>query len=225
MAQFGLGCSIKLNDPVPWHSNLWVCAKHHKVAAGQICNGVFARQDQLAIVLEVCKGFSLDSGAFSFWKRGEPVDWDLYRSFVFEHYQHPAYQFALIPDVIGGGESENDELLEQYPLPSGVPVFHQGESMQRLEALVSNYPYVAIGSVETYIPSDSFDHWMQECMEVLCDDKGKPRCKIHGLRMLNPQVFQQYPLCSADSTNLGQNCNNHSQWAGPYKPASTEVRG
>lgn len=185
----------------------------------------FARPDQLSLVLEVCKGFALDSGAFSFWKRGEPIDWDLYRSFVFEHYQHPGYQFSLIPDVIGGSDEENDELLKQYPLPGGVPVFHQNESLARLKRLVEYYPTVALASTETHIPSYSFDSWMIDCMRVICDEKGKPRCKIHGLRMLNPKIFTGYPLASADSTNVAQNCNNLTQWSGPYKPVNTEVRG
>lgn len=185
----------------------------------------FARPDQIGIVLQVSKGFALDSGAFSFWKRGEPVDWDLYRSFVFDHYRHPGYQFSLIPDVIGGTEEENDKLLEEYPLPGGIPVFHQGETMARLNRLVEHYPAVALASTETYIPSDSFDSWMIDCMRLLCDEEGKPRCKIHGLRMLNIKIFEKYPLASADSTNVAQNCNNHSQWTGSYKPVNTEVRG
>ena len=200
-----------------------VCAS--KILASRFAMISFARPDQLNLILEVCKGFALDSGAYSFWKRGATIDWELYRSWVFTLYQHPGYQFALLPDRIGGSEDENDELLDKYPLPSGVPVFHQGESMTRLQRLVEKYPAVAIGSTEPHIPSDSFDSWMIDCMKLLCDEEGKAKVKIHGLRMLNSKIFTMYPFASADSTNVAQNCNNPTMWTGSYQPVTTAIRG
>jgi len=44
---------------------------------------------------------------------------------------------------------------------------------------------------------------MQEAFEALRDNNLKPR--IHGLRMLDGRVLGNYPLSSADSTNLA--CN------------------
>ena len=185
----------------------------------------FARPDQLELVSEVCAGFALDNGAFSFWSRGEEPDWELYRSWVFEWYQHPAFQFALIPDEVEGGEDVNDELLRQYPLPNGVPVYHQGERLERLERLVASYERVALASVERYIPSDTFWSWIGEVMAICCDAHGRPRCKLHGLRMLNPEIFERLPLASADSTNLARNCNHRQRWSGRYVPVGAELRG
>jgi len=185
----------------------------------------FADPAQFDLVKEHCSGFALDNGAFSFWKRGKKVDWELYRSWVFNNFRHPGYCFAICPDVIEGSEADNDDLLKHYGLPEGVPVFHQGESWGRLERLIKTYPRIALGSVEKYIPSDSFHEWMIEAMKVLCDEEGKPKVKIHGLRMLNPDVFQKYPLSSADSTNIAQNYNNSNRWGGTYNPVSADMRG
>ena len=46
---------------------------------------------------------------------------------------------------------------------------------------------------------------MAAIMKIACDEKGRPRCKLHGLRMLDPRVFTRLPLHSADSTNADRN--------------------
>jgi len=184
----------------------------------------YADQTQFELVKEHCSGYALDCGAYSFWKRGIEIDWELYRSWVLSNYQHPGYCFSICPDIIGGDEKDNDELLKEYPLPEGVPVFHQGESLSRLEKLMKSYPRIALGSIEKFLPSDTFYEWMNECMRILCDKDGNPRVRIHGLRMLNPEIFQKYPLSSADSTNIAQNYNNGNRWGGTYNPVSGDMR-
>jgi len=185
----------------------------------------FARPDQANLVLEYCSGFILDNGAFSAWKRGEQIDWNAYVRWVQELSIHPGYQFSILPDVINGTEEENDELLQQYELPCGVPVFHQGETMDRIDRLAQTYSTVAISSVEKVIPSITFDTWMSQVMEVLTDKQGFPKVRIHGLRMLNPRIFTKYPFSSADSSMVGQNCADEGKFNGSLRPISTEVRG
>lgn len=65
---------------------------------------------------------------------------------------------------------------------------------------------------------------MNEAMNVVCDKNGNPLCKLHGLRMLNPEVFTRLPLSSADSTNIAQNVGIDSAWRGTYMPPSKDVR-
>lgn len=61
-------------------------------------------------------------------------------------------------------------------------------------------------------------------MNAVCDKNGNPICKLHGLRMLNPDVFSRLPFSSADSTNIAQNVGIDSKWRGTYTPASKESR-
>lgn len=65
---------------------------------------------------------------------------------------------------------------------------------------------------------------MAEAMNAVCDKNGNPICKLHGLRMLNPEVFSRLPLSSADSTNIAQNIGIDSAWRGTYTPPSKECR-
>jgi hypothetical protein len=46
---------------------------------------------------------------------------------------------------------------------------------------------------------------MGEAMGAVCDRNGQPITKLHGLRMLDPNVFTRLPLASADSTNCARN--------------------
>lgn len=65
---------------------------------------------------------------------------------------------------------------------------------------------------------------MAQAMRVICNDDGEPLCKLHGLRMLDPEVFTRLPLSSADSTNIGQNIGIDSTWKGNYQPVGPELK-
>jgi len=188
----------------------------------------FARRDQLALVMEVCQSFAIDNGAFSAWQSGKPVtDWSGYYAWAQEMLFIPSCDFAVIPDVIDGDEQANDELLAQWPLPRwfGAPVWHMHESIDRLLRLAMNYPRVCIGSSGGFSRVGSQEWWvrMGQAMDRVCPD-GRPLCRLHGLRMLNTEVFSRLPLASADSTNIARNVGIDQKWRGTYLPPSREVR-
>jgi hypothetical protein len=65
---------------------------------------------------------------------------------------------------------------------------------------------------------------MAEAMNAVCPD-GYPVCKLHGLRMLDPEVFTKLPFSSADSTNIGRNIGIDNNWKnGNYPPPTKESR-
>ena len=64
---------------------------------------------------------------------------------------------------------------------------------------------------------------MNEVLNAICDSSGRPPCKLHGLRMLNPEVFSKLPLSSADSANAAINGGSISRF-GSYVPPSAAQR-
>ena len=64
---------------------------------------------------------------------------------------------------------------------------------------------------------------MTEAMNVACDKRGAPRARLHGLRMLDPEIFTRLPLASADSTNAAVNCGSLSRF-GTYLPPTAAQR-
>lgn len=172
----------------------------------------FEAPEQIAFAAEVCQSFALDNGAFSVWRRGAVLDVKGYVEWVDEWKRHPGFDWCLIPDVIDGTEADNDAMFAEYraaggDLLAGVPVWHMHESLERLARLCRTWPRVALGSSGQWADVGTPDWWqrMGEAMDFLCDDVGRPPAKLHGLRMLNPTVFSQLPLSSADSTNAAQN--------------------
>lgn len=186
----------------------------------------FPRQDDVGAVAECCQSFVFDNGAFSVWKRGEALDVEGYTHWVDEWRFHPGFDWALIPDVIDGSEADNDALLRDWPFGNdGVPVWHMHESLGRLERLCRDFRTVALGSSGQW-PTPGTDSWWQrmgEAMAVACDDQGRPRAKLHGLRMLDPEIFTRLPLASADSTNAAVNCGSLSRF-GSYLPPTAAQR-
>lgn len=175
-------------------------------------------EEDIGTAAEVCQTFVVDNGAFSAWRTGNAItDWSGYYDFVNEWRRHPAFDWAIIPDVIDGDETANDYLLAQWPYEEcGVPVWHLHETTDRLERLVAAYPRVALGSSGEFADPGTRSWWarMAEAMEVIVDEHNRPRAKLHGLRMLDPAIFHRLPLASADSTNAARNGSRTAERCG-----------
>jgi hypothetical protein len=190
----------------------------------------FYRPDDLPVVLEVCQSFVLDNGAYSHWRAGKgAVDYDAYVEWVDSFCRHPAFDWCLIPDLIDGTELQNKDWVLNWPEANkqakGVPVWHLHESFDYLNWLIERFDTVALGSSGEWSHPNSKKWWerMHEVMAVACDERGRPRCNLHGLRMLNPKVFTRLPLSSADSTNAGVNCGSKRRF-GMYVPPTAAQR-
>jgi hypothetical protein len=172
----------------------------------------FADQKDLAVVVEACQSFVLDNSAFTYWKQGGRVDVAAYHAWVESIAGHPGLDWVLIPDIIDGTEDENIELVTTWlrmgSRAKSVPVWHLHESLGWLDYLVGKFQ--TLGSSGQWAQPGTGPWWerMAEAMKVACDDQGRPRAKLHGLRMLDPEIFTRLPLASADSTNAGVNSGN-----------------
>ena len=200
-----------------------------KVMTGRHAFVSFAHPQQLDVALEVCQSFALDNGAFSAWRSGNPItDWGPYYAWVAGIRRHPGFDFAVIPDVIDGDELANDTLMQEWPFPAhqSAPVWHMHESIERLAHMAARWPRVAIGSSGEFAVVGNAAWWgrMAQAMNAICDENGHAPCKLHGLRMLNPEVFTRLPFASADSTNIAQNIGIDGAWKGTYQPATKEWR-
>lgn len=189
----------------------------------------FADTQPLGLAVDACQSFAVDNGAFSAWKTGRAVtDWRPFYEWAEQCRLVPSCDFAVVPDVIDGTEADNDALLAEWPLPRwfGAPVWHMHESLARLERLASAWPRVCIGSSGQFSTIGTAAWWAQmgKAMQVVCNDKGQPLVRLHGLRMLNPEIFGRLPFASADSTNIARNVGIDKAWRGTYLPPTKEAR-
>jgi hypothetical protein len=190
----------------------------------------FARPDDLPIVMEVARSFIFDCSSYSIWQSGEgEVDYDAYVAWCQAYSRHPGFEWAIIPDIIDGSEEQNYRWVRDWLRwghgVRGVPVWHMHESLEYLKWLVSHFDVVALGSSGQWATPGTPTWWirMGEAMDVICDEHGRPRCKLHGLRMLDPQIFTRLPLASGDSTNAAVNCGSLSRF-GSYVPPTAAQR-
>ena len=181
-------------------------------------------------ITECCRSFCIDNGAFTFWKENQEVDWHDFYSFVMDWIRHPRFDFFLIPDVIGGTVEENNALIEECwdTMPdSGVPVFHVGEPLERIDMFIRKYNFtrIAIGTTKGFeLKSLLFWNEMRKIFDHLCID-GVPRTKVHGLRMLDPEIVGAFPFSSGDSTTATRKATFNTEWEGyPYAPVSKAAR-
>ena len=189
----------------------------------------FRHKDQLNVAVSQSQSFAIDNGAFTAWRSGESIkDWSPFYDWALDCLKIPNCDWAVIPDIIDGTETDNDAMLNDCPLPkwSSVPVFHMHESLDRLCRLMADYPRIAIGSSGEFSSVGCWDWWLRinKIMRVACDSDGRPLVKMHGLRMLDESVFTKIPLSSADSTNIGQNIGIDKNWTGSYQPRTKEGR-
>lgn len=153
---------------------------------------------------------AFDNGAFSAWKSEKPVkDWTPFYQWLMRHYHNENLEFFIIPDVIDGGEDDNDKLIRELPSmfrDKAVPTWHLHESIDRLIELCQQWPKICFGSSGQYavIRTALWHTRMNEAFTEIYIKKGF-RTKVHGLRMLDGRVLGNYPLHTADSTNLA--CN------------------
>ncbi|MGU9889078.1 hypothetical protein [Serratia marcescens] len=184
--------------------------KVHRVAvAGAGAFVSYVRPDQIQASFLYAAKVAIDCGAFSAWKRGINIDWDAYYNWIGGFYDNEKLSFFVIPDVIEGGESDNDILIKS--LPSGLrdkaaSVWHLHESLERLVELCNEWPRVCFGSSGEFavIRTKAWHRRMNDAFEAIFYRRSF-KTKIHGLRMLDGRVLGNYPLSSADSTSLA--CN------------------
>ena len=198
----------------------------HEFFTGRHSLVSFAHTQELEIIAEVSSSFIFDNGAFSVWKRGGILDTESYYKWVDDWRKHPGFDWSLIPDVIEGTEKENDALISEWPHNTdGVPVWHLNESIGRLHRLVQEWPRIALGSTSGMTPgSKRFWTRMATVMEAVCDSEGKPICKLHGLRMLDPDIFKYVPFASSDSAHAALTSFMPGHRFGIYQPKKHSQR-
>lgn len=177
----------------------------HELAGRCFCVR-FGEHRDVEVCHEIGQSVMLDNGAYSFWRKGVQTDWPAFYEWV-EPWLDFQTTWAVIPDVIDGGEEQNDALLAEWPHGDrGAPVWHMHESFERLERLCSKWSRVCIGSSGRYADPSSFE-WtmrMHRAMDAICGDGPAP-VWLHMLRAMKQAINGPYPFASADSTNIARN--------------------
>jgi hypothetical protein len=170
----------------------------------------FAAPADIAECHRIGQSVMLDNGAFSVWRRGLTVDWEAWVKWAQPWLDYKT-TWAVLPDVIGGSEDENDHLAATYAwmvAPGAVaPVWHLHESFRRLERLCAAYGRVCFGSSGAFatVGSVAWHRRVSGAFDRIADPSGAVPW-IHMLRGMS-LAGTQYPFASVDSTDVAQNHN------------------
>jgi len=181
---------------------------HHRLTelAGRHLLVSHAYPKPIVVAHQIGQSVLLDNGAFSVWRAGRTADWEAYYEWCDRWLDCPT-TWAIIPDVIDGGASAQDALLAQWPHGArGAPVWHLDEPVDRLLALVDDWPRVCIGSAGEW-PDVGTDKWHARMTSVFnaVARRSARMPWLHGLRMQG--VGHLYPFGSVDSADIARNNN------------------
>lgn len=164
------------------------------------------RPEQVALCHQIAQSVLLDNGAFSAWKAGKPItDWRPYLAWSDEWLDHPT-TWAVIPDVVQGGEDEQERLIQQWPHGQrGAPVWHLHESIDRLLRLLDTWPRVCMGSSAQYaeILTPAWERRMDAAWREI-DSRHRRTPYVHMLRGMQ-LARHRWPFASVDSTDIARN--------------------
>ena len=139
-----------------------------------------------------------DSGAFSAWSRGEPIDETKYIEWV----NRWGHLFSVVsgPDVIGNPKETREATIRMLSQVKGVPVlptFHVGEDWNLLDEYAGMADYIALGGMVPFARKPKFLlAWCKKAFSRI-----EPTIKVHGFGMTSIPVMQAFPWYSVDSTS------------------------
>lgn len=147
----------------------------------------------------------LDSGAFSAWNIGKPVDINAYISYVQRNadilrVDDGVPMFSVL-DGIGDPKLtwENQAYMESKGVKP-LPCFHFGEDPAYLEWYIRHYPYITIGGMVGQHPAALID-WLDVIWSrYLLGADGRPRLKVHAFGITSIPIMKRYPWYSVDSS-------------------------
>lgn len=161
------------------------------------------------------KSIMLDSGAFTNWTKGIPLDMDSYVDFIQSNSdlfdltvsvdKIPSTPFdkkasSLIKAFNESADTSYNNLWylidKGIPKEKIIPVFHQGENFKWLRKLISDgFPVVGISPGNDRNTSEKYQ-WLQDCFGFHSKD-----VKFHGFAVTSTLLMKSFPWYSVDSAS------------------------
>ncbi len=148
----------------------------------------------------------MDSGAYSAWRLGKPINLEEYCDFLLENLQWIEHYVGL--DVINPQDPEAAAAQGfanlQYMLKRGlkpVHVYHPGEDIDWLYRMLdAGCDYIGLAALSLGSYRKSME-WYAQCWAHLVDSKGRPVAKVHAFGDGRFDSLSRFPWRSADSTS------------------------
>ncbi|TXH10773.1 MAG: hypothetical protein E6R03_15105 [Hyphomicrobiaceae bacterium] len=150
--------------------------------------------------------WSLDSGAFTAFNAGKPIDLDEYIEFCHKQIAEDRFLeevFAL--DVIGDWEASarNTEKMWKAGIKA-IPVFHPGEPWEALIEMAQSYPKIAFGCGS--FRGKQRAQWVEQVFARVWPKR------IHGLAIGDETTIMNFPFHSCDASTWIFRAQGFGSW-------------
>jgi hypothetical protein len=147
----------------------------------------------------------MDSGAFSAWKSGNPINLEEYCDFLLRNEEWITHSVAL--DVINpsdtekaASESYNNYIYMRSRGLRPIPVWHVGESVTWLYRLLdAGADYIGL-SASSIVAGGAAEDWYALAWSYLVDTRGTPTIRAHAFGEGRAKSLMRFPFYSADTT-------------------------
>lgn len=142
------------------------------------------------------KGLLLDSGAFTEFTTGKPVN--IHQLIAFIKKYQPEYAIQL--DVIGNDDAtwENYQYMVGQGLPNILPVIHYKASEKHIKRVIASSDYILLGGL---VPLTRKPKELRAWLDYLYSNFNLKEKKIHALGVTTKWCLQRYPFYSTDSSS------------------------
>lgn len=186
----------------------------------------------------------IDSGAFTIWNREQSgksapggITIKTYADFL--KWQAPKHELALSLDVIGNAQASLDQYLalldemkrpreilgadgrpftQEAPSRTIVPIYHEGDPLEHLDAYCASSDLVALGRIEGRRSKPRTFEFYDLVFNRF------PHGKFWALGNSSPDTLECYPFHCFDSTGWQRNSAYSNALGWPYNRCSKETR-
>lgn len=142
------------------------------------------------------EGLLLDSGAFTEFTTGKPVNIDLLIGYIKKY--KPEYAIQL--DVIGDDDAtwKNYQYMVDQGLTNILPVIHYKASEEHIKRVLAASDYVLLGGL---VPLTRAPDKLKKWLDYLYSNFNLKEKKVHALGVTTKWCLQRYPFYSVDSSS------------------------
>lgn len=198
------------------HTALKFLGGHRMLISFAYVGSSFLPTKAVPEIAKSASGLMIDSGAFTAWRKGTPINMSAYIEFLLNGCPH--HDAALTLDVIGDADASmtNWEFLHKL-FNAIVPVWHEGDPIEHLDEYVAKSPLVALGRIEGRRSE-------QKTLDFYDSAFNRREHAYHALGNANPVQLEPYPFDSFDSTGWQRDAaySNSAKW--PYNRCTKATR-
>ena len=142
----------------------------------------------------------IDSGAFTAWTTGKPINLADYAAFLREW--QGCYDYAITLDVIGDAKATARNLRKLHDMGFPVlPVYTANAPLSELRSLAKDHKYICYGGL---VQATKHPNLQVPAIKVVIDEAAKYGAKIHTLGQTKREMLYRCQPYSCDSSWVSQ---------------------